>query len=404
MIVGRTIRRICVAAAIAVSVASFAPAVACAASGSAKTFLIPGVSNINDVNGDIAVCTTAAAGTREGQVPSEMSIVAVNLSTGERQRLVTHKSRMLMVAFSGRYLVWYDERSGEHIWGYDMFTGTEFPVATNDGHQGFPGVDGDYAVWTDEATWSSSEIGAGHIRGMNLRTCERFDVSNGPGNQYEPRISNGWIVYTDIVSPTKRYIRAYQISTRKTYTLTPTAGYFANPDIGSNGTAVWTCQSKDGSQMNAYTCNVYDRRVSLIYKGTGFGGSPRVAGNVVAYPQATRSGFQFLGYDTLAGTQFSVAPSKQILSQFMPIDDGRIAWIEQNPDTVIALNNGEKLIIRESAETVVERVKEFKREAAAASRNRASYSVRARASSSSPASPEAALGRLSSTPATRSLT
>ncbi len=45
----------------------------------------------------------------------------------------------------------------------------------------------------------------------------------------------------------------------------------------------------------------------------------------------------------------------------MIVNTDQIAWIEYNPDTVIALMNGEKLIVREAPETIVERVKDFRR-------------------------------------------
>lgn len=45
----------------------------------------------------------------------------------------------------------------------------------------------------------------------------------------------------------------------------------------------------------------------------------------------------------------------------MVVNCDQIAWIEYNPDTVIALSNGEKLIVQESPDVLVERVKEFKR-------------------------------------------
>ncbi|MGE3843493.1 MAG: flagellar FlbD family protein [Vicinamibacterales bacterium] len=45
----------------------------------------------------------------------------------------------------------------------------------------------------------------------------------------------------------------------------------------------------------------------------------------------------------------------------MIVNSDQIAWIEYNPDTVIALMNGEKLIVRETPETLVDRVKDFKR-------------------------------------------
>jgi flagellar protein FlbD len=38
-----------------------------------------------------------------------------------------------------------------------------------------------------------------------------------------------------------------------------------------------------------------------------------------------------------------------------------IKWVEQNPDTVITLLNGEKLLVQETVEQVVDRVIEFRR-------------------------------------------
>lgn len=45
----------------------------------------------------------------------------------------------------------------------------------------------------------------------------------------------------------------------------------------------------------------------------------------------------------------------------MVVNCDQIAWIEFMPDTVISLINGEKLIVREKPDQVVERVKDFKR-------------------------------------------
>jgi flagellar protein FlbD len=39
----------------------------------------------------------------------------------------------------------------------------------------------------------------------------------------------------------------------------------------------------------------------------------------------------------------------------------QITWIEFNPDTVIALANGEKLIVREAPDDIVNRVQDYKR-------------------------------------------
>lgn len=45
----------------------------------------------------------------------------------------------------------------------------------------------------------------------------------------------------------------------------------------------------------------------------------------------------------------------------MIVNTDQIAWVEYIPDTVISLMNGEKLIVRETPETIVDRVREFRR-------------------------------------------
>lgn len=42
-----------------------------------------------------------------------------------------------------------------------------------------------------------------------------------------------------------------------------------------------------------------------------------------------------------------------------------VQWIEQTPDTVVSLTNGERLMVRESAREIVQRAIEFKRSVAA---------------------------------------
>jgi flagellar protein FlbD len=44
------------------------------------------------------------------------------------------------------------------------------------------------------------------------------------------------------------------------------------------------------------------------------------------------------------------------------INSDLIKWVEQNPDTVITLLNGEKLLVQETLEQVVDRVIEFRRQ------------------------------------------
>ena len=54
-------------------------------------------------------------------------------------------------------------------------------------------------------------------------------------------------------------------------------------------------------------------------------------------------------------------PVTRLDGSVMVVNDEQIAWIEARPDTVISMMNGEKLLVRETAETLVERARDFKR-------------------------------------------
>lgn len=43
------------------------------------------------------------------------------------------------------------------------------------------------------------------------------------------------------------------------------------------------------------------------------------------------------------------------------VNTDQITWIEFNPDTVIALTNGEKLLVRDSPDDIVAKVQDYKR-------------------------------------------
>ncbi len=49
----------------------------------------------------------------------------------------------------------------------------------------------------------------------------------------------------------------------------------------------------------------------------------------------------------------------------MIVNVDQIAWIEQRPDTLVVLANGEKLLVRETPETLVRRATAYKRAALA---------------------------------------
>jgi flagellar protein FlbD len=45
----------------------------------------------------------------------------------------------------------------------------------------------------------------------------------------------------------------------------------------------------------------------------------------------------------------------------MVVNDDQIAWIDTLPDTVISMMNGDKLLVRETPDELVERARQFRR-------------------------------------------
>ena len=45
----------------------------------------------------------------------------------------------------------------------------------------------------------------------------------------------------------------------------------------------------------------------------------------------------------------------------MVVNDDQIAWIDTHPDTVISMMNGDKLLVRETPDELVERTRQFRR-------------------------------------------
>jgi flagellar protein FlbD len=54
-------------------------------------------------------------------------------------------------------------------------------------------------------------------------------------------------------------------------------------------------------------------------------------------------------------------PVTRLDGSVMVVNDDQIAWIETRPDTVISMMNGEKLLVREPPDVLVERARTFRR-------------------------------------------
>jgi beta propeller repeat protein len=89
------------------------------------------------------------------------AVYANNLEDGQTLRLSTAAGPKSQPAVSGELVVWTDERHGNRdIYGYDLATGTEFPVVRLGEAQDDPHISGTTVVWSDARGPNRDIVGA----------------------------------------------------------------------------------------------------------------------------------------------------------------------------------------------------------------------------------------------------
>ncbi len=91
----------------------------------------------------------------------------------------------------GDVIVWTDDRNGnEDIYGYDLYMGQEFEIATDAWNQWEPKIYGDIVVWTDDRDAAGDEIW-----GYDLSKGEEFQISSVRDGD-EPGVHGNTVVYS----------------------------------------------------------------------------------------------------------------------------------------------------------------------------------------------------------------
>jgi thermitase len=141
---------------------------------------------------------------------NEINIYAVDLSTGQEQR-ITHVPEYTYtqvvgpadLALDRDHLVWVDNRAGgADVYVYDFATGQEQVVASGPGAQRGPDVFGENVVWEQEVCpegvpYGDRDLCESDIHLTNLQTGESRPICTAPGKQSSPMISGDKVAWTD---------------------------------------------------------------------------------------------------------------------------------------------------------------------------------------------------------------
>lgn len=139
-------------------------------------------------------------------------------------------------ASSENVVVWTDYRSkNPDIYGYDLATQHEFPIAINTSEQDQPDISGNIVVWQDNRRTES--LSSFDIYGYDLALAKEFVISARGGNEVSPKVSDNFVIWTDYVGSTVD-IYAYNLSTQKLLTVAANTQANIQPAI-FNSTVVW---------------------------------------------------------------------------------------------------------------------------------------------------------------------
>lgn len=175
---------------------------------------------------------------------------------------------------SGPLIVYGDKRGGDwDIYGYDMTTSTEFPIAVGGGAHGYTAMNGNtvvYEVYRD---------GSWDIMGYNVADKRTFPIAAGPGDQDYPQIAGNTVTYIDQGrAGGNPMLKLYDLETKQTKTLTKDHRV-ARPAI-SGDVVVW-----EDWRNGAPNIFAYDTKRSAEYTLTRSGDArvPFVAGKVIGW-------------------------------------------------------------------------------------------------------------------------
>lgn len=211
------------------------------------------------INGDIIVW-------QDGR-NAQSDIYGYNLSTQEEFPICTVNGSQNSPDVSRNFVVWEDQRNGwSYIFGYNLTTGTEFEIcAMTTGGVGFPSVDANTVVWTEND----------HIYGKNLPTGGVFPISIAIGCQGTD-IDGNIVVWHDNRDGTND-IYGYDLSTKTEFEICRNPAYQGPPAISGN-VVVW---SEGGGNIYGYDISAHTK--FPICTNNSSLGPPAISGNIVVW-------------------------------------------------------------------------------------------------------------------------
>ena len=215
-------------------------------------------------------------------------IYGYDVATRATSLIHSRTTRLEDISFGGDIIAWRDYRNDNaDVYGYDLNTQSEIPIAAGYGTQYTPGVSEDGTI---VAYYSNGEMYA-----YNIQNEDNVLISTS-GVDHPPSASGDIVVWTDSRNGNKD-IYAYNLTTQEESAITTDPGDQAYARIGGNY-IVW---GDDNSIMGYDLTANEEFFIASAYNGDIYG-QPDISGDIVVF---NRDG-DIYGYSLLAKEEFAI--------------------------------------------------------------------------------------------------
>jgi len=248
-------------------------------------------------------------------------VYSYDLSTGTEFAITTNQSAHIHPlqppAIDGDIVVWSDIRNivlndnNTDIYGYNLSTNTEFPISTAPVQQGtHVAVNGDIVAWVQ---WKGSDDY--DIYGYDLSTQVEFPISTAAGYQYEPATNGEVVVWSDLrvgydTGGENWDIYGYDLSTQTEFQITTADDHQEFADISGN-IVVWQDDrnryGEEGTLHDIYGYDLDTQTEFSICTNNARQEQPAISGNFVVWMDDRNGDYDIFGYDLTTQTEFPIA-------------------------------------------------------------------------------------------------
>lgn len=242
--------------------------------------------------------------------------------TTKKQTRVTTSGKAYNPRINGNRIVWQDKRNGQDNWDiymYDISSGKETQITTNESNQTNPDIFGDRIVWFDDRNIGKNvdENTYGHplIYMYNVSTFVETPINYEEIFYFvwgSPRIYGDRIVWMAEGVGTNYNIYIYDLSTSKTTMIEPplSAGSDSDPAIYGNR-IVWTRgeMSPGNDNNDIYMYDLSTSTGTQITTNEYMQGEPAIYGDrIVWVDERNRNQNDEINYDIYMGTLSTKTP------------------------------------------------------------------------------------------------